>query len=46
MNTEEVEGKGAGIGLIEICRHSSDGINYEILELNSTLSFFGFSVKV
>lgn len=46
MSDVEVEGKGAGIGLIEIFRHSLGGVNYEIIELNSTLSFFAFSVKV
>jgi hypothetical protein len=46
MNSEETEGKGAGIGLIELCRHSSDRINYDISPAENGLAFFSLHVKV
>ena len=46
MNSEETEGKGAGIGLIELCRHSSHRINYDIRTAQNGLAFFSLHVKV
>jgi len=46
MSDEVTEGKGAGIGLIELCRHSSQRINYDICEVENGLSFFSINVKV
>jgi hypothetical protein len=46
MSSEEIEGKGAGIGLIELCRHSSDRINYDISPAENGLAFFSLHVKV
>lgn len=46
MSAEETEGKGAGIGLIELCRHSSDRIIYDISPAENGLAFFSLSVKV
>ncbi len=46
MSDEQEEGKGAGIGLIELCRHSADQIIYDISETGNGLSFFSLKVKV
>jgi len=46
MSDEQEEGKGAGIGLIELCRHSSDQIIYDISDAGDGLSFFSLKVKV
>ncbi|MBL7897965.1 MAG: SiaB family protein kinase [Crocinitomicaceae bacterium] len=46
MSDEQEEGKGAGIGLIELCRHSSDQLIYDISESGNGLSFFSLQVKV
>lgn len=46
MSNEETEGKGAGIGLIELCRHSTERIIYDICDVENGLSFFSISVKV
>ncbi len=40
------EGKGAGIGLIEICRNSSERIDYHIKEISDDTSFFSLNVKL
>lgn len=46
MNSDEQETIGAGIGLIELCRHSSDKINYDISAAENGLAFFSLHVKV
>lgn len=42
---QEDESKGAGLGLIEIARKSSDNINYKITEIDDENSFFVMNVK-
>ena len=46
MSDEVTEGKGAGIGLIELCRHSSEQIIYDICDAENGLIFFSINVKV
>lgn len=47
MEDDDTSGhKGAGLGLIELCRHSSEKINYDIRPLENGLSFFSLHVKV
>jgi len=46
MNTDDSEGKGAAIGLIEMCRHSSERINYDICKTQNGLAFFSLQVIV
>ena len=46
MSPDQLEGKGAGIGLIELCRHSTHRINYDISPAENGLSFFSLHVKV
>jgi len=42
---QEDESKGAGLGLIEIARKSSENINYKITEIDDENSFFVMNVK-
>lgn len=46
LKKENVSGKGAGMGLIEICKYSSEKLKFNFIPVSDTLSFFSLNVTV
>jgi len=46
LKKENIAGAGAGMGLIEICKYSSDKIKYNFTPVNDQQSFFSLNITV
>lgn len=46
LEKKSVPGEGAGMGLIEICKYSSEKIKHTFIPVTDTLSFFSLNITV
>ena len=46
LKEDDNKSKGAGIGLIDIARYSSDNLEYGFKEINNEMSYYSITVKI